>query len=121
MLDDEERFNRAWNWHQDHCKPKRSRKEFDLIRKWVVDKHTVNRDNWFNRLHWEQEEKAKIRTNTSEQEKLLAEEIRLKSQNIPTLSVSEALRYLPPIAENLYRDSQSQGHDFILQRTACDA
>jgi P4 family phage/plasmid primase-like protien len=47
-LSDEERFEMAWQWHETHCKPTRSRQEFDAICKWVVNNHKVKRDAQHN-------------------------------------------------------------------------
>lgn len=43
-MSDSERFEKAWIWHLDHCKPPRSRQEFDLICDWVKKKDRANRD-----------------------------------------------------------------------------
>ena len=43
-LTDEQRFERAWEWHLAHCDPPRSRKEFDNIRDWIVKNLRQKRD-----------------------------------------------------------------------------
>lgn len=43
-LSDDERFERAWQWHLAHCKPPRSRQEFDHICEWVKKNHRAKRD-----------------------------------------------------------------------------
>jgi hypothetical protein len=43
-LSDSERFDSAWQWHQAHCNPPRSRDEFDLICKWIKDRDRAERD-----------------------------------------------------------------------------
>jgi hypothetical protein len=43
-LSDSERFDRAWQWHMEHCQPPRSGSEFENICKWVIDKDRVERD-----------------------------------------------------------------------------
>jgi hypothetical protein len=53
-LSDEERFERAWEWHISHCKPPRSREEFDKLCKWAIDTFEEARD----KLHNEKREEA---------------------------------------------------------------
>jgi hypothetical protein len=43
-LTDDQRFEVAWQWHNDHCKPPRPREEFDKICKWTADKFRTKRD-----------------------------------------------------------------------------
>lgn len=43
-LSDEDRFERAWQWHLDHCKPPRTREEFDKICRDVTRKFAEERD-----------------------------------------------------------------------------
>lgn len=49
-LRDDQRFERAWEWHIAHCKPPRPREEFDRICKWTVDKFQAKRDELHNRI-----------------------------------------------------------------------
>ena len=100
-LNDNERFERAWQWHKAHCKPSRERKEFDNIRKWIENKMRANRNDMFNRIHREETEKVQIRVKTHEDERLLVEKIRAsKPEDIKTYSVSEALRLEPLVTEH---------------------
>lgn len=41
---DEQRFEKAWEWHLQHCTPPRSREEFDRICKWTIDTFREERD-----------------------------------------------------------------------------
>ena len=41
---DDQQFNRAWEWHLQHCNPPRSREEFDRLCKWTIDTFRENRD-----------------------------------------------------------------------------
>ena len=41
---DEQRFEKAWEWHLKHCNPPRSREEFDRICKWTIDTFREERD-----------------------------------------------------------------------------
>ncbi|MFY9965199.1 MAG: bifunctional DNA primase/polymerase [Nitrososphaeraceae archaeon] len=43
-LSDDQRFDRAWQWHLAHCNPPRSRQEFDNMCKWAIDTFRVKRD-----------------------------------------------------------------------------
>jgi Bifunctional DNA primase/polymerase, N-terminal len=52
-LSDEERFERAWKWHQEHCNPPRSREEFDRLCKWAKDKFRVKRDELHEKIRGE--------------------------------------------------------------------
>jgi DNA replicative helicase MCM subunit Mcm2 (Cdc46/Mcm family) len=101
-LSDEERFRRAWQWHLKHCNPPRSMKEFDEICRWVVRTFKKQR----NELH------GKVRGEIYNYGKDLwhenpippyAEELsakQLKDEELPTLTVSEALRILPEATKN---------------------
>jgi len=61
-ISDEERFERAWEWHISHCKPPRTREEFDKLCKWAADKFKIDRD----RLHNEKrEERARLESELS--------------------------------------------------------
>lgn len=52
-LSDDERFERAWQWHMTHCRPPRSRQEFDRICEWTANNHKSKRDAVFNRIREE--------------------------------------------------------------------
>lgn len=52
-LTDEQRFERAWQWHLAHCKPPRTREHFDDICKWVKEKKRVEKD----KLHEDERER----------------------------------------------------------------
>ena len=54
-LSDGERFERAWQWHNQHCNPPRTRKHFDDICKWVIENHRPNRDKKHELLREERE------------------------------------------------------------------
>jgi hypothetical protein len=41
---DDQRFEKAWEWHLQHCNPPRSREEFDRICRWTVDMFRKDRD-----------------------------------------------------------------------------
>ncbi|MGC1131366.1 MAG: hypothetical protein WA941_00980 [Nitrososphaeraceae archaeon] len=43
-LTDDQRFERAWQWHIDHCKPPRPRHEFNKICEWTREKFRAKRD-----------------------------------------------------------------------------
>ncbi|MGI0044554.1 MAG: hypothetical protein ACRD47_12675, partial [Nitrososphaeraceae archaeon] len=43
-LTDDQRFECAWKWHIEHCKPPRLRKEFDNMCEWTADKFRTKRD-----------------------------------------------------------------------------
>jgi hypothetical protein len=45
-LTDDERFSRAWQWTIDHCKPNRSKQEFDKICNDVKSKYRQQRDTF---------------------------------------------------------------------------
>jgi P4 family phage/plasmid primase-like protien len=49
-LSDDERFERAWQWHLNHCKPPRTRGEFDRMCEWVKQHHKVKRDEEHQRI-----------------------------------------------------------------------
>ena len=50
-LTDDQRFERAWQWHLEHCKPQRSREEFNRICEWVKNKFGANRDKMLTRTN----------------------------------------------------------------------
>ena len=54
-LSDDERFERAWQWHNKHCVPPRTREHFDEICKWVIDNHRVERDQKHEKIRDERE------------------------------------------------------------------
>lgn len=60
-LTDDERFNRAWEWHLQHCDPPRDRDEFDKICDSVVNKFKKDRD----KLHSEVRSKNKNKKSSS--------------------------------------------------------
>jgi hypothetical protein len=43
-LIDDQRFECAWKWHMEHCRPPRPRQEFEKICEWTVDKFRAKRD-----------------------------------------------------------------------------
>jgi len=43
-LSDDQRFERAWDWHIKHCSPSRPKEEFDSLCRWAKDKFRVKRD-----------------------------------------------------------------------------
>jgi hypothetical protein len=47
---DEQRFNDAWRWHLQHCKPPRTRDEFDRLCEWTKNNHRVKRDIFFENI-----------------------------------------------------------------------
>jgi hypothetical protein len=49
-LSDDQRFERAWSWHIDHCKPPRPREEFDRLCEWARDKFRAKRDELHDRV-----------------------------------------------------------------------
>ncbi len=55
-LSDEQRFERAWRWHLEHCKPPRTKEEFDKVCRDVSRKYIQERD----KLH---DEKRRERQN----------------------------------------------------------
>src|SRR5919106_887553 len=55
FLTDDDRFERAWQWHVKHCKPPRTRQDSDDIVRWVKEKKRVDRD----KLHEEHRELRK--------------------------------------------------------------
>ena len=57
-LSDDERFERGWQWHLAHCKPPRSRKEYDAICKWVKETLRVERDLTHQRV-WEERDRLR--------------------------------------------------------------
>jgi hypothetical protein len=54
-LSDDDRFERAWQWHLKHCIPPRSRKEFDSLCDWVKKKHRVKRDKFFDEIRYQKQ------------------------------------------------------------------
>jgi hypothetical protein len=52
-LSDEERFERAWKWHLEHCVPPRPREELDSLCKWAKDKFRVKRDELHEKIRGE--------------------------------------------------------------------
>ena len=56
-LSDDERFERAWQWHLNHCKPPRSRAEFEYMCDWAKKKHRVKRDTKHDRIRDEQQQR----------------------------------------------------------------
>ncbi|MPZ06619.1 MAG: hypothetical protein GEU26_09425 [Nitrososphaeraceae archaeon] len=55
-LSDEQRFERAWEWHLAHCNPPRSRHEFDSMCKWAIEKFRVKRDELHERVRAERQD-----------------------------------------------------------------
>ena len=49
-LSDEQRFERVWNWHIDHCKPPRPREEFDRLCEWTTSKFRATRDEMHDKI-----------------------------------------------------------------------
>jgi hypothetical protein len=64
-LSDDERFNRAWQWHNKHCVPPRTRQHFDDICKWVIDNHRVKRDQKHETIRAEREAQKQQQENQS--------------------------------------------------------
>jgi hypothetical protein len=52
-LSDDQRFERAWDWHNKHCNPPCPREEFDSLCKWAKDKFRVKRDKLHERIRGE--------------------------------------------------------------------
>jgi DNA replicative helicase MCM subunit Mcm2 (Cdc46/Mcm family) len=95
-LSDEERFKRAWDWHNKHCNPPRPMKEFNEICKWVVREHKRRRDELHARVR---HELNPIVGTHLWQEK--TEEGAVKTdKDLSLLSVSEAFRILPEKTED---------------------
>jgi putative DNA primase/helicase len=66
-LSDDERFERVWQWHLRHCKPHRSRQEFDAICKWVISNHKEKRDAQHNEIkEFSRKNKNKIKNEGEE-------------------------------------------------------
>lgn len=55
-LSDDQRFERAWDWHLAHCKPPRSRQEFEGMCKWAIEKFRVKRDELHERVRAERQQ-----------------------------------------------------------------
>lgn len=55
-LSDDQRFERAWEWHLAHCKPPRSRTEFEGMCKWAMDTFRVNRDELHEKVRGERQQ-----------------------------------------------------------------
>jgi hypothetical protein len=49
-LSDDQRFEKAWRWHIDHCRPPRSREEFDRLCEWTRNKFRAKRDELHERI-----------------------------------------------------------------------
>ena len=62
-LTDEQRFERAWQWHLTHCNPPRPRQEFNSICKWVVKTLRRKRDEFHAP---KREERDRIRQQSTE-------------------------------------------------------
>lgn len=65
-LTDEERFERAREWHHAHCQPPRSEDEFMRICKWIIDNHKSKRDELHTKLKAERNEKQQQRKQQGE-------------------------------------------------------
>jgi bifunctional DNA primase/polymerase-like protein len=55
-LSDEQRFERAWQWHLAHCNPPRSRQEFNSLCKWAIDTFRVERDKKHEKVRAERQQ-----------------------------------------------------------------
>lgn len=64
---DDERFERAWQWHLAHCKPPRSRQEFDLICDWVKKNQRAERDRLHDRIREERNSEKEAEVARQEQ------------------------------------------------------
>jgi hypothetical protein len=82
-LSDERRFDRAWQWHMAHCKPPRSRQEFDNLCKWAINAFRVKRDElheraraerqrWNNNAHEKTDSKQADKKQTSNAKKYIS-------------------------------------------------
>ncbi len=49
-LSDDQRFERAWQWHIEHCKPPRLREEFERLCEWAKDKFRAKRNELHDRI-----------------------------------------------------------------------
>jgi hypothetical protein len=55
-LSDEQRFEKAWQWHLAHCNPARSRQEFDNMCRWAIEKFRVKRDELHEQVRAERQQ-----------------------------------------------------------------
>ena len=67
-LTDEQRFERAWEWHLAHCDPPRSRKEFDNICDWIVKNLRQKRDQLHESERLKRNQARQQRQQTSKEE-----------------------------------------------------
>ncbi|MGA7370427.1 MAG: bifunctional DNA primase/polymerase [Nitrososphaeraceae archaeon] len=91
-LSDEQRFERAWQWHLAHCKPPRSRKEFEEICKWIVATLRQKRDQ----LH----DAERLKRNNSRSQRQQGQQQR------PEASAEEADKKKPPEPKQNYKSVQ---------------
>jgi len=68
-LSDDQRFERAWEWHLAHCKPSRSRQEFDGMCKWAIEKFRVKRDELHERVRAERQGNIRAGNNGQQQQR----------------------------------------------------
>lgn len=67
-LSDEQRFERAWQWHLAHCNPQRSRQEFEGMCKWAIEKFRVKRDELHEKVRAERQGNSGVGNNGQQQQ-----------------------------------------------------
>lgn len=86
---DEQRFDDAWQWHFNHCKPSRTRDEFDRLCEWVRNNHRAKRDEYFEKVRDQKQSQSQADSDI----KSLPSEIRDKlSTNVFSLIGRNPLR-----------------------------
>src|SRR5215469_3320010 len=58
-LTDEQRFQRAWDWNIAHCKPAKTKEEFDSLVEWTIETHRETRDTLHKKAKEEKKNKPK--------------------------------------------------------------
>lgn len=120
-LTDEERFDRAWRWHSEHCNPPRSREEFDKICRDVVKKFKVDRDKLHKEVR-ESKEKGNNKNKNTNKEKQTKKEFFasmlkevMKSDKYKTLKDTEEVLYYNPV-DGIYHLGAEQNIKAYLER-----